>query len=237
MSITRGFHFESNELVTAEKLHQLVDSASITDLTPDEFSGEVHGLSTSTPASIRDGDILYLHETSVSLTRPTGLSLWLQPTYFVHYNGQWVSLFGGDHLETGRFFNDSVGGTINRGDQVQFEGQTGSGAVTLTINLTGTAVGKAMTFGGNHGGSVAVGAVSRVRIIGHGLFTGSSKFAGSVWMDVLYHIGASGAWATNSGVSDASGFNAMRLNSTSDGDSDTARLQPAYHLGALNFRV
>jgi hypothetical protein len=233
MPIIRGYSFSPSEFVTADKLHQLVDSASVTDLSTDEFSGEVRGLVTATPSSIVDGTVYFLHETSVSLVRPTGLSLWSNPNYLVHYNGQWISLLGADHLETGRFFNE-IGGTIAQGEHAQFGTQAGSGHVTLTLAVNSSAQGKAMTLGANQGPDSTDGTRIRIRMIGPGLFKGSSKTANSTWLDSLYHASADSLW-TRSTASDHSGTNAMRLNTTADGDSDTGRLQPAYHLGSLVF--
>ena len=235
MPITRGHSFDVNEFVTADSLHKLVDSANITDLTPDEFTGEIHGLVTATPASIRDGDLFFLHETSVSLTRPTGLALWTNPNYLVHYNGQWVSLFGGDHLETGRFFNE-IGGTIGVGEHGHFAALAGAGTVTLSLAVNANTAAKAASLGGNQISS-ADGTVTRLRIIGYGLFKGSSKTSpNSPWFDTVYHGSATSEWVRST-VTLNNGYNAMRLNSTADGDSDTGRVQPCYHLGSLNFRA
>lgn len=235
MGIVRGYSFDVNEFVTNTSLHQLVDSASVSDLDPDNFTGEIHGLSTATPASIRDGDILFLNEDQPNLTRPAAISQWSHPIYLVHYNGQWVSLFGGDHLESGRFFN-GVGSAIARGEVVSFNGQTGSGAVTLTSNINSNAAAKGNTIGSNHGPSAADTEAMRVRIIGHGLFLGSSKTADATWMDVVWHGSATSVWQRST-ATDTNGYNAMRLNNTADADSDTGRLQPCYHFGALNFKV
>lgn len=233
MPILRGHTFQPSEFVTANSLHALVDTATITNLSTDEFTGEIHGLATATPASIRDGDLIYLHETSVSLAHPTGLTLWSNPNYLIHYKGQWVSLFGADHLETGRFFNN-VGSNLDPGEHCQFDSISGSGAVTLTLGINSTGSGKTMCVGGLGGATAVDGAIARIRLIGYGLFNGPANSAGLTWLDTLKHTSTDSQWAKST-VTDDSGFNAMRLNATTTG-AGSQQVQPAYFFGGMHFR-
>jgi hypothetical protein len=147
----------------------------------------------------------------------------------------------GDRLETGRFAigaDFAPASNIPQGGHVLAEGLSGTGSVTLSAGLNTAAEGKAATVGMLSREQVDYadpGPFMRVTYQGYGVWAGSSKTAGNPWLDALFHSGSNSVF-TRSTATDHSGQNAMRLNITADGDTDTARLQPGYMLGSLCFR-
>lgn len=63
-TITRGRTFDPSELVTAAKLHQLIDAATIAGLSTEDFTGTVRGIAGSTPASPAEAAAWSTYETS-----------------------------------------------------------------------------------------------------------------------------------------------------------------------------
>jgi len=242
MAIIRGHNYQTDSVVTAANLHALVDNARITGLGLSDISSNARGLFTSTPSSLYAGSLLFLHETTASLGRPAAnLGLWTNPTYMVYHFGRWITLFGADRMESGRFFlsADYSGSRIRRGDAALYE-QTisGAGGVTLQIGLNAGTVAKTFTMGSPRATTnyAAAGAQLRLQLIGpaEGLFSANTR--GSPWWDVLYHANASTNW-DRSTATWPSGFHAYRLTTWNAAPDSGLFLQPMYLMGAMNFRV
>jgi hypothetical protein len=240
-TITRGHNFLPNDMVTAAKLHQLVESATVADLTSDNFQGEIHGLVTATPASLRTGDFLYLQEASPTIDRPQNYAAWTEPTYLIRYFRGWASVFANARMESSRWF---LSGDYGEGERLEEAGAmaheilSGSGSVTLMAGLNATANSKTFTIGSSRATVVQAAAAPiniRATTLGLGTARLPSNSAASCWLDVFWEDGTK-AW-TRSGVTDISGFNGFRLaKGAAVGDGGSLRRQPAYFLGSLNFR-
>lgn len=230
--IIRGLSYRSNEFVTSTKLHQLVDSASISGLGVDNFQGDIRGLVQSTPASIGDGTVFYFNEPRPALTHPSALGNWNEQNYLTFMNGKTVSLFNPNGLETARFVTPDPG-TFGPGAVLLFE-DPGTG-VTLETDSSGLATSRLRTIGGVSRVTHPAADTCRIHMIGVGTCnTDSTAPVATTWLDTLYAGGiASSVW-TRSTASDNAGWFAYKLNAATQGG---VHRQQCWMMGAPCFRL
>jgi hypothetical protein len=241
MAITRGYSYGSAEDVTSGNLHRLIESAKVSGLSAADFSGDVRGIVTATDVSLANGSVMFQFEPPVGLERPAGYTQLSHPTYLVKSRGSYVCLFGGDRMETNRLtaggdFGGAGGDQITKGQSVHFDGQAGSGSVTILAGLGSGSVPLAYCLGPTRGLVDVTGDAVRTTILGYAAAKLSANDAGPVWFDAIWGETGSGSDFAKSTATDHSGQVGMRLNNVGDAGGGTGRIQPAYMLGSLCFR-
>lgn len=197
-TITRGYTFGTAELVNASKLHQLVDNASVSGLSADDFTSGVQGISNVSPASPGEGALWHSRETInfVSVSGTSGYAnTFTEDVFTVQSAFGAVALFNPLTLETRRIVAGADYATHEAGRAGGFE--TGGGGNTLV----GYGDGNGIRFlqgvpTATQAGEVAV----RSRIVG---FSGVWRSGVSVvppksWAQVLFFNGANAQFAVTS---------------------------------------
>jgi hypothetical protein len=128
-TISRGYNFRTNEQVTAVKLHNLVDNANVSGLSVDDFSGDIHGVASASPASATEGDVWRVPE-AIPPFDGSAYSL-VETHYAVHTKFGPCMLFLPWGMETRRFMAGSDGAAYAIGAAVELE-TTGGGAETMS---------------------------------------------------------------------------------------------------------
>jgi hypothetical protein len=161
-TITRGFTYEPDSFVTHTNLHTLIDAATISDLSLDDFAGTVRGVYGSEPDSPVEGDAWFRQDRPPFTASPySGSSM---PVIMVQSTFGQVALFTPYGIETRRIVAGSDQAVHDAGMPVLME--TSSGGETLA-HYGANAVGNIkISVIGNNRVTLSAGGNDRITIIG-----------------------------------------------------------------------
>lgn len=228
VTINRGYSFETTETVNAAKLHALIDGATISGITADEFDEDVHGITTASPATEAPGDIHFFHEAVDQWELPSSGDTWSQSYYGLRVDASRINVFNPYGLETPKFVHGSDLALLLPGRAILPEAN--DTAATLRTGEDNTTFVKPYTFGCNSATTVATDSPIRCILIGPCLAETGSAGTDWPWPDLLYDADIT-PWST-SGATNLSGASLLKLSANTSGTG----LRLAYAMGGEIYR-